>query len=458
MTRLTSIARLTSSGRSASSARGYPGKYKVTPYDSTTGTRILVHWVDPLRGTLWGVGRFKTYGGGSNAMQKMYRSDDNGATWVSVKTFGSRPQTINNVDQSKNWPDMGFGIIVLHGATPADDVLLVAATNSTLYDGVLYRSTTDIYAATVTLARAKFADDQGMGTGVDFWSPVGNAFQNWSIDANENYAVIGEYSGKSATGAWDRSVWLSSDTGATWKRIWFQPGDGSNNAKLLHGHLVRIDPDGGCWISFGDQSRAAVDDTDAVKGLWHSPAQPTPITSGKPAVLTPGDFTRVYSHTSLGNRIAARPITGFFRSDGDAKYFYVGEDSMTPTEHRTITRIRYDDASYTPVVKADYNGTNATGLPNGGIFGTCQLDDLHACAFATMEPVNSYVSRIALFVTSDGGETWSEDTDFKLPQASVNIPLSNAKCCCRYPDSDGYVWFGRASEDPHSFAYKPRFT
>ncbi len=453
--------------------RKFAGKYIITPRDSTTGRRINVLWIDPLRGTMWGCGANGVYTY-SQSQSRLMRSDDNGATWINVATLGTRNQTTNGVLVHAAWPDMIYSVMVVHAATPANDVLLVSSSNfAANYDGALFYSSGNIYTATpgspITLTQAKYGDDQGMGTGANFYTNVGTGYPSWSIDSNGTYAVIGEYSGKSATGAWDRSVWMStaafgSPIGSIWKRIWYQPGDGSNGAKNLHCHMVRIDPDGGCWLSFGDHARTVADQTDYAKGMWHSVTQPTPITSGKPAAQNTGSFTAVYTaiteyaRNPAGGWPAVRPITGMFCTGAAGqKYYVVGEDSMTPTEARTITSIRYDDASYLPQVNLNAVGAGTNWLPMGGIFGTCQIDDNHLVAFATSEGSNNEASRPALFVSSDSGNTWSEDVNFAIPQAAQNKLLWNAKSMQRNPDANGYVWFGRAWEDACSFGYRPVF-
>lgn len=568
------------------------------------GTSCVVLYADATRGTLWGV----PASGAANVLKAtLYKSTDNGITWAEVKAFGTRNQTVLGVASGDTWYDLVHSVIVIHGATEAEDTIAVCTSNNpTTYDGVIRVS----HDNGTTWALAKFADDQDMGTGVDFWLAIGVGFPGWTIDTNESYSVIGPYQKKDATGATVRDIWKSNDNFDTWSRIWYQPGDASVDATSLHCHMTRIDPDGGCWLSFGDHE-SGWDHANVTLGMWHSPGEPAAIV-GLPAAQDFGSFRRIYSATSEESRLSdgvwhrVRPVNGIFKAapgtnlapygkmnvDTDAngvvdgftsfpvtpeytttvdfvdggqqlavtgvasaankisyiwhtdkftlspstvhsmralykcaattngnydillqeynaggtgiqntfifqartaaqanyteqqklnftthadtvnarlimrfksaaagavagsitvknfwinegatlsgceQYFYVGEDSMTTGEARTITRIRFDDGTYLPAIKLDQTSA-ADGAYNGGIFNMVEVNENLWLAFAVSEVVQGGTSTQAMFVTRDGGETWYYQDSYSLAGNPVSM--------CRNLSAQGIWWGGRAN-------------
>jgi hypothetical protein len=439
MPRLTSGNRIASAGRSASSERLLPGRNYRTGLVS--GYQVVVLLTDNVRGVLWGT---PISNAGNTIKATLYKSVDDGTTWTSVKAFGTRLQSVLGVVGVNNYYDLIRSVQVVHGASAAEDTIMVCCSNNPdTYDGVIQVS----HDNGTTWARAKFADDQGMGESTNFWIGRGLGFPSWSFDTNGTYSVVGCYPHNEANGSIDRDIWMSVDDGDTWKRIWYQPGDGSIDAKSLHCHMARIDPDGGCWLSLGDHV-TDWDHANATYGLWHSPAQPTAII-GLPETQDFASFTRVYSHATEFERIGSypriRPVNGIFKelASGE-KYFYLGEDSMTVTEERTITRLRYDDESYDLEIKLF--------SPNcGGIFAMVAAAPDMWLAFSVSES-NSYIltggrSRQRLFYSRDGGESWHHDGQFTA--ANPN------SMCLEVSAASGIWWGGRAVSTLTGPGYKP---
>jgi PKD repeat protein len=372
---------------------------------------------------------------GSRAMESriLYKSTDAGLTWTEVYAFPARLQN----PSANVWYDKIYAVQVL----PTGTILVSAANSPWDHNGTIYRSTD----GGNTFSRARHMD------GSDFEYTRGCSYP-WAFDANDDYAIAGTYSYKDPDGATDRDVWASTDDGQHWYRVFHIEGKGNADVDAVntHIHIARIDPDGGCWISVGDHD-PGWSHLNQTYGLWHAPAAALTGSLGNaPAQVSDGDndfgdFTRVYSHATSSNR-RIRPVTVLFRNlPTGEKYAYLGEDDMTFSEKKTITRLRYDDGSYDEEVKADYTKPAGTSPSyNGGIFGMAKITDLYWVAAAPDMPFITPAASAAMFYTLDGGETWTRDPDFDVSVRNlVRVAVG------------GRVWGGRPPYDGIGPGYRP---
>lgn len=398
----------TQTARSAVARRPRGGQVVRLP--EVLGVPMIVHHCDGT--TLYGSPAGSSGGYGN----RLYTSTD-GQAWTLRYTFPARSQPTSLTD-------------VIQTAFVLPTGTLIVATCNDNWDsyGALWRST-----------------DGGDSFSLvhEFVQETCGGCYSWNLDGNADYAVAGSYGNRSTTGVYDRTVYLSDDDGLTWARCFHIEGDGSTDAKNTHVHMARIDPEGGCWISVGDH----VTDWTAsgTLGLWHSPGKPT--TFSDPGAHNYGSFTRVYSHTSeyarIGSYPRVRPVTILF-SDG---YAYLGEDDMTSAEARTITRLKYSDASYTPEILVDNTEAVSSPAPyyNGPVFGMAKLtDDIWVAVVPGGVGTSPGPTSAYMLITYDRGQTWRREP---------TVHGSLKSLCRTVHVSTGAVYGGRPY-DPYGFGYK----